>query len=314
MKKKTAKEYELQIQAKYSKLKVISEYFGNDKPITLECTNCGKKWTINATSGLKDCFKGCPECGEKSLTYLKSVFIKKAKDKFGDKFDYSKVKYKNNKAKICIICPDHGEFWITPNHFLSSNYGCPKCGKESTKEKLRYSKEYFLQKAKEIHGDKYDYSKVNYVDLNTPVCIICPKHGEFIQKPNKHINRKQGCPKCAQSHGEELVENILNRYNIKHICQYKVKHKLEIYDKDIILDFVLIYNGKTYAIEYNGIQHYQPIEFFGGEEQFKLQQIRDEVVRIICKQNNVNLLEISYKLSEYEVELLIKNFLNLCDN
>ena len=117
-------------------------------------------------------------------------WIQKAKKVHGDKYDYSKVKYYNAHTKVCIICPIHGEFWQTPASHLMGN-ACPKCG---GKTKLNTDK--FIHRAKEIHGDKYDYSKVEYINATTKVCIICPIHGEFWQTPAKHLSGK-GCKKCG---------------------------------------------------------------------------------------------------------------------
>ena len=107
------------------------------------------------------------------------------------KYDYSKVIYKNNKSKVTIICPEHGEFLQSPNKHLKGQ-GCPKC-KEDEK---RSSTEQFIRKAILIHGDLYDYSKVDYKHSQSKVIIICPIHGEFNQTPNNHL-KGQGCPKCA---------------------------------------------------------------------------------------------------------------------
>ena len=108
-------------------------------------------------------------------------FIEKAKAVHGDKYDYSKVEYVKAKEKVCIICQEHGEFWQTPNNHLRGE-GCPFCygSKKLTTEE-------FISKAKQIHGNKYDYSNVNYVNKYTKVCIICPEHGEFWQKPSNHL-------------------------------------------------------------------------------------------------------------------------------
>ena len=106
---------------------------------------------------------------------LKEEFIEKARKVHGDEYDYSKVEYKNNKTKVCIICPKHGEFWQKPNSHLSSGQGCPKCGGT-----CKIETEEWVKRAKKIHGDKYDYSLVNYKNYITKVKILCPKHGEFI--------------------------------------------------------------------------------------------------------------------------------------
>ena len=108
-------------------------------------------------------------------------FIRKAREVHGDKYDYSKAEYKNHLTKITIICPEHGEFQQIPSGHLSG-HGCPKC---SGKAKL--TTEEFIRKAREVHGDKYDYSKVDYKNANTNITIVCPEHGEFEQRPADHL-------------------------------------------------------------------------------------------------------------------------------
>ena len=106
-------------------------------------------------------------------------FIEKAKRIHGDKYDYSKVKYVNNRTKVCIICPEHGEFWQRPTSHLKGCI-CYRCSqKAKAKKQKKSSTNEFIEKAKKIHGDKYDYSKVEYINAKTKVCIICPEHGEF---------------------------------------------------------------------------------------------------------------------------------------
>jgi hypothetical protein len=130
-----------------------------------------------------------------------NIFIEKAIKIHGDKYDYSKVNYKNSSTKIIIICKIHGEFLQIPNKHLSKS-GCIECGK---KNKLTLEK--FIEKAQKIHNDKYDYSKVNYINWKTNIIIICKIHGEFQQQPNSHLQGK-GCNKCAQ-----IIINKLNSFN-----------------------------------------------------------------------------------------------------
>ena len=117
-------------------------------------------------------------------------FIEEAKKIHGNKFDYSKVDYKNANTKVCIICPEHGEFFQRPISHLRGDK-CPSC---SGNKKL--TSEQFIKKSNEIHNNKFDYSKVDYKNHSTKVCIICPEHGEFWQTPNSHLSGK-GCPKCG---------------------------------------------------------------------------------------------------------------------
>lgn len=120
-------------------------------------------------------------------------FIEKARKIHGDRYNYSKVKYVNSNTKVCIICPIHGEFWQIPRrHIQGSN--CNKCTHHYTRTTTE-----FIQEAKKVHGDKYDYSKTEYIDTNTKVCILCPIHGEFWQLPPNHLKGK-GCRKCGGTH------------------------------------------------------------------------------------------------------------------
>ena len=132
---------------------------------------------------------GCPKCfgTPKSTT---EEFVKKAKKIYGDKYDYSKVEYKGNKTKVCITCHTHGDWWVTPNSFLRGSE-CPKCYGTP-----KYTKEEFIKKAREVHGDKYDYSKVDYNGVKNKVTIICPIHGEFKQTAGSHL-RGAGCSVCS---------------------------------------------------------------------------------------------------------------------
>lgn len=131
--------------------------------------------------------------GRKFLTV--EEFIRKARKIHGDKYDYSKVEYKGSKVKVCIICPIHGEFWQRPNDHLKG-HGCPDCGEEVSYNASFSTTEHFIKKSIGVHGIKYDYSNVDYKDTNTDVCIICPIHGEFWQKPRHHLSGC-GCKKCA---------------------------------------------------------------------------------------------------------------------
>lgn len=128
------------------------------------------------------------------MTKTTKQFIEQARKVHNDKYDYSKSNYTKAREKICIICPKHGEFWMTPDNHLRGQ-GCPVCGAENRHLHRRMKLDEFIKRAKEVHGDKYDYSKVEYVNCETKVCIICPKHGEFWQTPHVHLNG-HGCPKC----------------------------------------------------------------------------------------------------------------------
>jgi len=122
--------------------------------------------------------------------YNNESYINKAKEIHGDKYDYSLTNYINIKTKIVIVCKIHGEIIVRADSHLVS--GCAKCS--STNSKLNTN--IFIDRAKEIHGDKYDYSLTNYINIRTKVTIMCRKHGQFLQLPQSHL-KGNGCNKCC---------------------------------------------------------------------------------------------------------------------
>jgi very-short-patch-repair endonuclease len=123
-------------------------------------------------------------------------FINKAIEVHGDKYDYSKIVYKNTICKVIIICKEHGEFLQQAGSHLRK-HGCKKCSTIKTANKQRSNNEKFIEKAKELHGDTYDYSKVDYINSTEKVIIVCKVHGEFLQNAKGHIQKKAGCQKCG---------------------------------------------------------------------------------------------------------------------
>ena len=138
-------------------------------------------------------------------------FIAQAKQ-IRPEYDYSKINYVNNREKVIIGCPKHGEFLMTPNNLLRGQ-GCPKCA-----GKHRPTNDEFIEKSKQVHPE-YDYSKVNYVNNREKVIIGCPKHGEFLMKPNNLLSG-QGCPKCGRessshirsSNTDEFIDKAKKNY------------------------------------------------------------------------------------------------------
>ena len=286
---------------KYDYSKV--EYKNSSTKVCIICPEHGEFWQV-PNSHLNG--NGCRKCKydeykeKRSKTF--EEFVNQAKEVHGDKYDYSKVEYKNNHTKVCIICPEHGEFWQTPKNHLNSQ-GCMKCKLKEQGKRLKYTTEKFIEKAKQVHGDIYDYSKVNYVDSKTKVCIICHKHGEFWQTPNNHLHG-HGCKKCFESHMERDVAKVLNENNIK-FEQEKTFDWLK-YENNLYLDFYL--PEYDVAIECQGEQHFQPVDFSGknyelAKKQFLLIQNRDKIKKTLCEKNGIKLL---YYISNEDYNTIIK--------
>ncbi len=129
---------------------------------------------------------------------MSHAFIEKAMEVHGDKYDYSKVQYIKAIDKVIIICKIHGSFEQTPHGHLNKKSGCPKCGILQQVNKRTSNKDFFIEKAVKLHGDVYDYSKVEYKTARLPVIIVCKTHGEFNQTPDAHLVGK-GCIQCGVS-------------------------------------------------------------------------------------------------------------------
>lgn len=167
----------------YSKV----NYEHNLKEVIIICKEHGEFLQLPKTHKRGN---GCIQCGINSRatkrTRLIDEFIKEAKLVHEDKYDYTKVEYCKSSVKITIICKIHGEFKQTPNSHLQGN-GCKKCAIVYTSGLQRSNISNFIKDATEIHGDKYDYSNLNYINSKTKVIIICKEHGEFEQSPSNHL-------------------------------------------------------------------------------------------------------------------------------
>lgn len=323
------------------------------------CKKCGNTKRIEKESPRKDKIKH--KVISKNHRKTTDAFIKDATLVHGDRYDYSMVDYKNAKTKVLIKCMVHGYFMQYPTNHLSGGNGCIKCvhdyNKKTTEqfiteaklvhgdcynyssskyvnahnkvEILCYKHDIFLQKAKDhlsgkgckkcyydkstkttdefikeaklVHGDRYDYNKVKYTLNTNKITIICKIHFDFYQQPSTHINGS-GCPICNLSKGEMIIMKFLRDSNITFECEYKFKDCLNI--KSLRFDFYL--PELNICIEFDGIQHYEPIPFFGGEREFIKRKQRDDLKDSYCISNGIELLRIRY---DEDILELIKGIL-----
>ena len=232
------------------------------------------------------------KCNIKNAVDKTVYLIEQFRDVHSDKYDYSKVEYIHSKTKVTIICPEHGEFEQKPcNH--KGGQGCPKCHPNA-----KLTTEDVVKQFREVHGDRYDYSKVNYIDSYTKVTIICPEHGEFEQNPNNHKGG-QGCPRCTESKGEREIRNLL----IDKDIDFNQEHTFDDCKNKLPLRFDFYLPEHNVCIEYQGIQHYEPVDFFGGVSGFEYRQYLDKIKEGYCIDNNIQLLKIRYDED-------VSNFLN----
>jgi endogenous inhibitor of DNA gyrase (YacG/DUF329 family) len=236
----------------------------------------------------------CPKCSKSKEKNTLEDFISKSKAVHGDNYDYSKVVYETNQSMVIIGCKKHGEFVQRAASHISG-YACKKC----VFEKRLLSLNEFIYKAKAVHGDKFDYSKVVYTGNKNHVKVICPQHGAFRVTPNAHVSSKTGCALCMESKGERAVELFLKKYGFDFIREYKIKPYLYRYDF-FIPEFNIF-------IEFNGHQHYKPVPIFGGEKEHLLLKERDKIKKDLIDQNNGELIILTYfhsKEGDVEKEII----------
>lgn len=229
---------------------------------------------------------GCPKCSNKLKTYKE--FEKDCNIKHNKKFTYFQD-YVNVNHNIKIKCSNNHIFFQRAGNHQHLKHGCPHCKKEKMSFKFRKDIKDYIKEASRIHNNKYDYSKVNYTNMNKKVIIICPQHGEFNQSFKNHVRGEQGCPKCKSSKGERFIRNILDKNNIKYIEQYRVIYEMKLY----IFDFYL--PSRNIMIEYDGIQHQRPVNFFGGKKIFKNQQLIDMIKDQYCDVMNIKLIRVNHE-------------------
>ena len=266
----------------YSKV----EYNGDNKKVKIICKIHGE---FEQTPGNHKSGKGCPKCKGKKLNNID--IINEFKKIHGDRYDYFCVNYVNGVTKVKIKCVEHGVFEQTPS-MHKSGQGCKKC---YGKEKLNHN--IVIDNFLKTHGKKYNYSKVNYVNAHSKVSIICPEHGKFEQTPNNHKNGN-GCPQCNESNGETKVRVFLEKNNIFYIPQ----HKFFNCKNSLSLPFDFYIPDANICIEFNGLQHYKPIEYFGGKKEFEKRKINDKIKQDYCIENSIELIKIKYN-DDVEVKI-----------
>lgn len=228
--------------------------------------------------------QGCPKCGGTGKLSADS-FVRVSNKKHDYAYDYSLAQYVNNKTAIRIVCSKHGEFTQTPQSHMGG-CGCPLCADVKT-----LTTEEFIRRSVTIHGEKYDYASVQYINNKTAVHINCREHGEFTQIPNSHLNG-HGCANCHSSKGEATIKEAL----VSMGCAYEPQKKFQDLGA-MRYDFYL--PKQRVLIEYDGQQHFHPTRFGGmswsaAYDHFKGTKNRDILKNEYALKNNLTILRIPY--------------------
>lgn len=217
---------------------------------------------------------------EKNLT--QESFIKKAIKKHGNKYDYSLVKFVSGSTVVMIGYK--GIFYLQkPHHHLSGS--CP----ENISLSARKTTKKFIIESNLAHDNKYNYDKTEYIRNQVKVIITCPIHGDFKQNPLSHI-QGCGCPNCHESKGEKEIAKFLDKNNITYDRQHKFSDCRNTYE----LPFDFYIPQIRTCIEFDGQQHYEPMEFFGGVKAYEALKINDKIKSDYCEEEYINLIRIKY--------------------
>lgn len=256
---------------------LVPEKITLDDKITLKCFSHG---LFQQQASLHLGGSGCTKCYHDRRRSNLDEFVRKALLKHDGRYTYGKVLYKQSRIKVEITCPEHGGFMQTPYDHLKGS-GCPIC----YQTRNRGNTKDFIEKAKRVHGDLYDYSKVSYTLNHVKVTIGCKIHGDFEQQPATHLNG-HGCRKCFESLGEKNLATFLDDKGITYVREFRFA------DSSYRYDFFL--PDQNILIEFHGRQHYEPVDYWGGEEGFEKQQQRDLEKELLAVEKGVDLIVLNY--------------------
>ena len=293
-KKKTHEQYLLEVNIKNPHV------IGASTPILHKCKYCGKEWLIRPSDALNG--KACRECGCKRSGLRRRKSHKKYLDDLSRvNIDIEPIEdYINTDTAILHRCKICGHIWpVKPNHTLSG-HGCPMCGFKINADNKRKTQEQYIQELFYVNPDIEVVGE--YINYITPLLHRCNRCGNEWEAKPAHTMRGHGCTSCNESHGERRVSQWLDRNSIKYISQYKFDDCRDI--NPLPFDFYL--PKLNVCIEYQGHQHYYPIEFFGGQAYLEYVQYHDQIKSDYCIKNNIALACIPYweDINEY-----LNNFL-----
>lgn len=278
--------------------------------VTIRCTKCGREFETTPNHHLS-CKRGCGHCRVNAKKWarweaMSRSFIEDARKIHGDAFDYSKVEYKSPSTKVLIKCTVCGtEKRQSPKRHLDG-FGCLTCSVRKSKLEVKaHHGRIFKERAIAIHGAKYNYDKAEYINSDTKLligCNICKQ--DFWQAPDGHIgSRARGCPTCRESRGEKAIRKFLVQNAIQHERQWKP-------DGGVYGSSHMEYDFKVgnLLIEFDGIQHWWPVERFGGNAALADCIYRDLKKTKWAYENGFHLLRINYN-SLSSVESILEDAL-----
>lgn len=283
-----------------------TEYIGSKNTVSVTHKVCGKTWDVIAENFVRG--TRCPTCTKK-ITNEKVHRIKASTQesfvnyvKLAVDDEYTVLgSYYNTNTPIEIrhnVCGH--KYNVRPGDFKQGKR-CPKCAIAKRAKKTAKTTEQFAQEVVELTGDEYTLigEYVNWytnIEMRHNVC-----GNVWPADPNSFLQGRR-CPKCAEPRGERFIRKYLENHGINFVSQ-KTFPDLKV-KRNLSYDFLL--PDSRILIEYQGGQHFYPVELFGGEKKYKEQKEHDRLKREYARENGYTLLELNYKLNSYDK---VENFL-----
>lgn len=300
-KKKTHEEYMEELKIKNPSVEVIGEYINANIPILHRCIIHNIFWKLAPTHALEGC--GCEKCCKERIGQKN----RKSHNQYVQRVSQINPniivvgEYINSKTPIFHRCMIDGNEWMARPYNVLSGKGCPECRNRLISSMFRKDHTWYITELSKIYSDIEVIGK--YVDYDTPIMHRCKIDGnEWYAKP-RNILRGFGCSECGGYSGEKSISKWLKEHNIKYVQQYRFSDCRD--DKPLPFDFYL--PNYNMCVEYDGRQHFIPVDFAGkgnewAKEQLRITQYHDTIKNEYCKVNNISLLRISY-LQNIEEEL-----------
>lgn len=279
----------------------LANYTVKENKIEIICRKHGSFFQI-ANNHMRGAI--CKKCATENQRMSFEEYLSKIDDSIKEKYKFIKIKYRTlDKPLILTECKRHGRYWQRVDAPISGKV-CRLCSNEDSRNTL----DYFINKCKKIHNNKYDYSKVNYNTARDIVEIRCPIHDAFFQTAASHMQGR-GCPTCKSSRGEKRVRKFLKKNDIKFDEQKRFDNaRFSDTNSCMIFDFYL--SDYNTIIEYDGRHHFEPIEIWGGQRGFENVIKKDNEKNDYCLINDIELLRIPH--TEFDnIEKILKEKLNL---
>lgn len=296
IRRKEHSEFLLEMSINHPDLEVLGNYVNERTRIEIRCKKCGCKYhPLPSSLYMKH---GCPKCGRAIL---------KAQEEFESELNVvnSNInvlsEYKGNKVKISVSCKVCGYEWeATPNSLLRGK-GCARCA--GTKKRTQ---EEFIDEMVQKHPkiDVVEKYKNNTTKIECH-CNICGNN--FSRTPKSMLVYGYGCPICKKSKGELRIYNYPTNKSINFNTQHTFKDCKDIH----VLPFDFYIPKLDTIIEYDGKQHFEVNEFFGGIDGFKATQLHDKIKTDYCTSNNIKIIRIAYYDFNKIEEILDRELINL---